>query len=339
MAGVQGGNVEIRDFVEQEYFPQIRATLSISTVCGYNKIWRGYGHYLDAITFDAKVADCQKILRNIAQDNPNLRRSTIRHTKAFFSGIFTAALQSGRSENGSNPWRATKLPNAAESNETAAYSPEDVRTMLSVLPPPADLIVLTMAFTGMRKSEGRAIKWLDIDFERATLSVQRAAWCSVIKNTKSKASKAAVPLAPDLLDKLKEYRKKKPKDTFVFSNRKGAPLDFDLLARRVIIPALAETKVRWAGWHALRRGLATTLHSSGVADKEIQKILRHEQVSTTQACYIKTLPENIRAAMATISFQREGNQTPVTEGSNGPSVALPTDVRTVTIPSPLDTIK
>ena len=43
--------------------------------------------------------------------------------------------------------------------------------------------------------------------------------------------------------------------------------------------------------------------------------------------------------MATISFQREGNQTPVTEGSNGPSVALPTDVRTVTIPSPLDTIK
>ena len=37
--------------------------------------------------------------------------------------------------------------------------------------------------------------------------------------------------------------------------------------------------------------LATTLHDAGVQDKVIQAILRHSNVSTTQACYIKALPK------------------------------------------------
>jgi integrase len=53
----------------------------------------------------------------------------------------------------------------------------------------------------------------------------------------------------------------------------------------------------WQGWHAFRRGLATNLHRLGVDDKTIQAILRHSNVAVTQACYIKTLPEQSIAAM------------------------------------------
>jgi integrase len=42
------------------------------------------------------------------------------------------------------------------------------------------------------------------------------------------------------------------------------------------------------GWHALRRGLGTNLHDSGVQDKTIQAILRHSNVFVTQSYYIKT---------------------------------------------------
>jgi hypothetical protein len=43
------------------------------------------------------------------------------------------------------------------------------------------------------------------------------------------------------------------------------------------------------GWHALRRELATNLHALGIADKDIQAILRHSNIAATQSCYIKAL--------------------------------------------------
>ena len=46
-----------------------------------------------------------------------------------------------------------------------------------------------------------------------------------------------------------------------------------------------------------RRGLATNLHQLGVADKTIQRILRHANVAVTQNCYIKTTDSEVAAAM------------------------------------------
>lgn len=292
----------IREFVETEYTPNAASVLSVSTLDGYAKLFRSYGRYLDALGFDAKVSDCQKILRAIAQDNPHLKRSTLRHIKTFFSGVFTAALRMGYADGNNNPWRFTSVPSAPDSEETVAYSSRDIETMVSVLEAPYDLIVLFMCFSGLRKSEGRAVKWQDINLETSTLSVDRAAWRSIVKTTKNKASRAAIPLAPALVERLKAYRGDKPSGAFIFPNSAGKPLDFDSVARRIIIPALEKTEVKWAGWHAMRRGLATILHANGVPDKEVQRVLRHGQISTTQACYVKTLPENVRKAMDGVTF-------------------------------------
>jgi integrase len=61
--------------------------------------------------------------------------------------------------------------------------------------------------------------------------------------------------------------------------------------------------VKWKGWHAYRRGLATNLHELGVPDIVIQAILRHEDVRTTQRSYIKTVPQVVTAAMKRLEFQ------------------------------------
>jgi len=71
----------------------------------------------------------------------------------------------------------------------------------------------------------------------------------------------------------------------------------DNLADRVIKPVFKANGLEWKGWHAYRRGLATNLHELGVPDIVIQAILRHEDVSTTQRSYIKTVPEVVTAAM------------------------------------------
>ena len=79
--------------------------------------------------------------------------------------------------------------------------------------------------------------------------------------------------------------------------RLGGALDLDNLADRLIKPILKANGLNWKGWHAYRRGLATNLHDLGVPDKVIQAILRHEDVSTTQRSYIKTVPLVVTNAM------------------------------------------
>ena len=68
---------------------------------------------------------------------------------------------------------------------------------------------------------------------------------------------------------------------WMFANSLGGALDLDILADRVIKPALKANGLQWKGWHAYRRGLATNLHELGIPDKVIQAILHHEEVKTT----------------------------------------------------------
>jgi len=60
----------------------------------------------------------------------------------------------------------------------------------------------------------------------------------------------------------------------------------------------ATSRDHWRGFHGFRRGLATNLHSLGVEDLTIQKILRHSSGEITRRAYIRTLPEQSVAAMS-----------------------------------------
>jgi integrase len=62
--------------------------------------------------------------------------------------------------------------------------------------------------------------------------------------------------------------------------QKLRPLDPDNLSRRDIPQHINGESF---GWHAFRRGLGTRLNEMRVDDKEIQSIMRHEDISTTQA--------------------------------------------------------
>lgn len=89
---------------------------------------------------------------------------------------------------------------------------------------------------------------------------------------------------------------------FIFSNGSGTHYwGLGILCHRVIRPALRKAGLQWHGWHACRRGLATNLHELGVPDTVIQRILRHSNVSVTQACYIKTRDRQVADAMSKLA--------------------------------------
>jgi hypothetical protein len=69
------------------------------------------------------------------------------------------------------------------------------------------------------------------------------------------------------------------------------------VANRVVKPMLEAHGLRWKGWHAFRRGLATNLKALGVDDLTIMRIIRNSDVGTTRKHYIKHIPADVEAAM------------------------------------------
>jgi hypothetical protein len=116
---------------------------------------------------------------------------------------------------------------------------------------------------------------------------------------KTRHRKAPIPVIAQLAQRLDRHRglSGSPKSGLMFPNPVRKPLNLDALARDVIVPRLSEAVIKWQGWHAFRRGLVTNLHRVGVADKVIQRILRHSNVAVTQGCYIKTRDLDASAAM------------------------------------------
>jgi len=173
--------------------------------------------------------------------------------------------------------------------------------MINALDEPAATIVALAAFSGLRKSEIQGLRWEDLKGDE--LHVQRTAWrpTHVIEETKTQASKAPVPVIPILAKYLKAHRNDFPGDGFIFTGPKlGRPLDLHNLAKRVICPTLQKKNIRWCGWHAFRRGLATTLYELGEDGKTRQSILRHANIAVTKNIYTKPVSEVLKAAMGRV---------------------------------------
>jgi len=63
------------------------------------------------------------------------------------------------------------------------------------------------------------------------------------------------------------------------------PISLNNVLNQKIKPALKAAGLKWHGWHAFRRGVATSLHGLGVEGKVIQGQLRQANLKTTLDIY------------------------------------------------------
>jgi len=114
-----------------------------------------------------------------------------------------------------------------------------------------------------------------------------------------------------LADVLDEHRQRMGKLAVdpIFRVGNGKLLNLGNLVRREIVPALEGTGVEWRGWHAFRRGLATTLHQLGIDDEAIQAILQHSNVGITINIYVKSVAESQVSAMDALESKLQNDST------------------------------
>jgi integrase len=88
-------------------------------------------------------------------------------------------------------------------------TPEQAWSIVENLPLYERAPVITEAATGCRISECLALKWLDIEWEKSLIRVQRA-WGGEEFGVQSEASKAPLPMHPILAAILKNWRRETP---------------------------------------------------------------------------------------------------------------------------------
>ncbi len=320
------------EFVDTIYLPEyVEKKLRPATRKQYKDVWRNHlTNRMGKLTLRSfRTVHGEQMLADIAA-KASLGRSSLRHCKAFLSGCFKQAKRLGILD-GLNPIQDTSIPNVPEPEaDTYAYSLAEIKSTLAVLPEPARTIVLTAAFTGLRKSELRGLIWASYNGEQ--LSVDRSVWNSTVSEPKTKRSRSPIPVVRPLAEALEAHRLRAGKlaqpNLPIFQAGNGQPLNLDNIVRRVILPALSPCAIcreqesehnpttghaferdknlpLWHGWHAFRRGLATNLHTLGVADKDIQAILRHSTIGLTQNVYIKSVNESQVSALDSLSEKFE----------------------------------
>ncbi len=205
-------------------------------------------------------------------------------------------------------------------------SKEDIRAMLTHAQGRWRPLIVTAVFTGLRASELRGLQWGDVDLEAGQqLTVrQRADRWGTIGSPKSHAGKRTVPLAPMVVNALKEWWPACPEGAagLVFPNTKGNVDSLPNMHRRGLgalqIAAGIATPGRDKkgkpvmkpkyGLHSLRHAAASLFIEQGFSPKRVQTLMGHSSIQMTFDTYGHLFPaaDDDRVAMSQLQARLVG---------------------------------
>ena len=171
----------------------------------------------------------------------------------------------------------------------AVLGPDEVARLFAALTNPRDLMALQTAYAcGLRVSEVVRLRLADIDASRMTVHVRCA------KGRKDRY----VPLSAVLLDRLRDYwRECRPRDWLFPGARPGSHLSIASLQRACSRAVRACGFAKKASMHTLRHSYATHLLEAGTDLARLQKLLGHNQLSTT-LIYAHVSQEHLQRAVS-----------------------------------------
>jgi integrase len=193
----------------------------------------------------------------------------------------------------SNPFYRQKLCMVPESVPTF-FSVDDFERLIRAI---RDiwfrLIVIVAVLTGMRRSEMINLHWGDIDFAQKTIRIQSNG------DFRTKAGKRRViAVGETVMEILAKLRPANfDNSTYVFT-LKGKQIQPALLTKK-LKKAVKASKVenQRLHFHSLRHTFASWLAQKGTSIYEIQKLLGHTDIKTTQI-YAHLLPNELHKTVA-----------------------------------------
>jgi len=230
-----------------------------------------------------------------ALEKRDLSANTVRLARTVLRRALTDAERFGRITR--NPVALTRSPRKTETKLDDALDVEEVETVLKAAEGDRlEALAVLVLTTGMRKGEAIALRWEDVNLDRASLRVRWA---------KTKAGYRTIALPPIVVDALRAHRARQRVERveawrwddpgIVFATTIGTPLD-------------GRNTLRWwhdlttrAGvgrrrFHASRHTAATLMLNAGVSLEVVSATLGHAGLAITADVYAKVRPELQRTA-------------------------------------------
>jgi integrase len=199
------------------------------------------------------------------------------------------------------------------SGDFRVLPPADVEALARAAVDEQDAALFRVAaYTGLRLGELRALRWCDVDFEKALVHVRRSYTYGVVDAPKS-GKVRSVPLvdqAARALDRLSRRDHFTDDDDLVFPGMTGGVFD-DSAMRRRFKAALAAAALKPARFHDLRHSFGT-LAVQAFPLSDVQAYMGHSAIQTTMI-YVHHRPqvdaaEKLSALVASASSTVVGHE-------------------------------
>ena len=210
---------------------------------------------------------------------------------------------------GTNPMTLVRTKSPSKRMKARhTVSIEQVNRLIAALPHPADLMVLIAASLGLRVEEIIPLEWSDFDLERRTVVISRAYTHGELKDTKTDASGAALPVEGALYEALVTYKESRTEEQITAgllfpSAVNGSYMSGSTLLNRKIQPVAKELCLPNIGWHSIRHSYRNWQQAGGVKVADMKELMRHSQISTAMDLYGDSQVEELRPHVAAVGNQ------------------------------------
>ncbi len=206
------------------------------------------------------------------------------HTKAVFHRLFECAMRWRYLEVQRNPMSLIELRGSSKrTRKIVLVTTEQYQQLLPRLPQHCRVMVTLAMCLGLRVSEILGLRWEDVDLESGLLRVWRSVVNGHVEDTKTEASEDELPLHPELVTVLREWRDAElPVKGWLFGNLDtGKPYHSDTMRQRHLNRSAAEIGLPKLGWHAFRHTYRARLSELGLPLEIQQKLMRHASIDMT----------------------------------------------------------
>jgi integrase len=209
-----------------------------------------------------------------------------------------------------NPAAAVKRPGIARREARHASAVDVNKLLLSADGLRYRNVLVLIAATGLRRGEALALRWSDVDPERAVLVVRGTlgrVGRLLITEPKTDRSRRTLPISPALVTMLQAHRADQEAERIaardkwqdrglVFASELGTPVDPRNILRTIQIAA-RRAGMSDIGVHTLRHSAAVAWLESGVHIKAVADLLGHSSIAITGDIYGHTSDNTARAAV------------------------------------------
>ncbi|CAN5176792.1 site-specific integrase [soil metagenome] len=322
---VQSSAMTLNDFLDKWLAESASLKIRERTLNGYESLLNCHvREKLGAKRLsDIQLLEVQKLYNEM--NKANYSPKTIRHVHNVLSSALKQAVKWKMLMQ--NPCDFCDLPRQVRS-EMKCFTPDEAKLFLQAAKNEKFYALFYLAIeTGMRPEEYLGLKWLDIDFEQKSLSVQRAlverkGGGFIFDELKTSRSRRSIPLSNSLINVLKTHRRIQLEERMklgasyqnhdvVFASEVGTPMMHRNLLRRHFKPLLVKANLPDIRLYDLRHTTATLLLSAGQNPKVISERLGHASIVLTLDTYSHVLPTMQRDAtneMEAIFLRKTGTK-------------------------------